>query len=148
MSQRACREAIAPPSPQASPSSASPSAPRHDLLIDTHGVPCKYTAQLENELRPPASELGPGEGCSCPECGRVCSSPSQLQRHCVSHSTLKPFTCIACSLAFKRSSDLARHRRPALDPPRRARADRPHACSPCPRRFQDDTALAQHARLH
>ncbi|XP_045148294.1 zinc finger protein 580-like isoform X1 [Echinops telfairi] len=147
---RASPETMEPP-----PTSSSP--PHYYLLIDTQGVPYKYTAHRKEGRRPLAEEPAPDGGqeeeaearsCPCPECGRVCSSPMQLQRHLLTHSMVRPFTCDTCDRAFKRSSDLARHRRMAHNTVRRTGTDRPYVCPYCPRRFQDTATLAEHVPTH
>ncbi|XP_075393164.1 zinc finger protein 580-like isoform X2 [Tenrec ecaudatus] len=151
-----------PPTLRASPETmdpppASSSPPHYYLLIDTQGVPYKYTAHRKEGRRPLAEEPAPDGGqeeeaearsCPCPECGRVCSSPMQLQRHLLTHSMVRPFTCDTCDRAFKRSSDLARHRRMAHNTVRRTGTDRPYVCPYCPRRFQDTATLAEHVPTH
>ncbi|XP_006868346.1 PREDICTED: zinc finger protein 580-like [Chrysochloris asiatica] len=156
-------DAMDPPPPQVdgqpqqvdAPPSAS-STPHYYLLIDTHGVPYKYTTQRKDGRRQSAEEPTPnpqeeeeeGASCPCKECGRVCSSPMQLQRHLLTHSMVRPFTCDTCDRAFKRSSDLARHRRMAHNTVRRTGTDRPYVCPYCPRRFQDTATLAEHVPTH
>ncbi|XP_006901916.1 PREDICTED: zinc finger protein 580-like [Elephantulus edwardii] len=140
-----------PVSPSADPATSSP--PHYYLLIDTHGVPYKYTAQRKDGRKaddePPADGTEEeGGSCPCHECGRVCSSPMQLQRHFLTHSMVRPFTCDTCDRAFKRSSDLARHRRMAHNTVRRTGTDRPYVCPYCPRRFQDTATLAEHVPTH
>ncbi|KAM9632994.1 zinc finger protein 580-like [Trichechus inunguis] len=145
---------VDPLPPQVDPPPAASSPPHYYLLIDTHGVPYKYTAQRKEGRRPPAEEPAPGDGeeegrsCPCHECGRVCSSPMQLQGHLLTHSMVRPFTCDTCDRAFKRSSDLARHRRMAHNTVRRTGTDRPYVCPYCPRRFQDTATLAEHVPTH
>ncbi|XP_037676076.1 zinc finger protein 580-like isoform X1 [Choloepus didactylus] len=145
---RHCPEAMDPPTP---PPAAAPSPPRHYLLIDTRGVPYKYTAQVEHERRappPPPEELTPGEGYDCPECGRVWRTIGQLRHHLVVHSPFKPYVCNVCGRGFKRTNNLYKHRREVHGAPARARSDRPYACGLCSRRFQDEVALAEHENQH
>ncbi|XP_010584924.3 zinc finger protein 580 [Loxodonta africana] len=145
---------VDPTSPQVDTSPAASSPPHYYLLIDTHGVPYKYTAQRKEGRRPLVEEPAPGDGeeegrsCPCHECGRICSSPMQLQGHLLTHSMVRPFTCDTCDRAFKRSSDLARHRRMAHNTVRRTGTDRPYVCPYCPRRFQDTATLAEHVPTH
>ncbi|KAM6224604.1 zinc finger protein 580-like [Rhynchocyon petersi] len=154
---RSSAEPVDPPptlrsSPEAMDTPADPAAasssPHYYLLIDTHGVPYKYTTQRKDGRKPAEEEEDDGCNCPCYECGRIYGSPMQLQRHLLTHSMVRPFTCDTCDRTFKRSSDLARHRRMAHNTVRRAGTDRPYVCPYCPLRFQDTVTLGEHVRTH
>lgn len=117
------------------------------LLIDDQGVP--YTVSEESapgEAREPEPRRPEGPPARkprllCPVCLRAFTYLSDLERHSISHSELKPHACRDCGKTFKRSSHLRRHCNIHA-------GLRPFLCVLCPRRFREAGELAHHHRVH
>lgn len=54
-------------------------------------------------------------GHTCPDCGRVCATPSSLREHAKTHSDDKPFGCHICDRTFKLKKNLTAHVKRHLD---------------------------------
>ncbi|XP_007535273.1 zinc finger protein 524 [Erinaceus europaeus] len=117
------------------------------LLIDDQGVP--YTVSEESALgeaeepepRQPEGSPPKKPPLLCPVCLRAFTYLSDLERHSISHSELKPHACQDCGKTFKRSSHLRRHCNIHA-------GLRPFLCVLCPRRFREAGELAHHHRVH
>ncbi|XP_076986821.1 zinc finger protein 524 isoform X1 [Tamandua tetradactyla] len=109
------------------------------LLIDDQGVP--YTVS-EGSVALRSEGPGPKKAQHfCPVCLRAFPYLSDLERHSISHSELKPHECKDCGKTFKRSSHLRRHCNIHA-------GLRPFRCPLCPRRFREAGELAHHHRVH
>ncbi|XP_059584463.1 zinc finger protein 524 [Alligator mississippiensis] len=115
----------------------------HLLLIDDKGVPYTVPRQ-ELEVGPgagPAQLTSPRRTHLCPVCLRAFLYLSDLERHSITHSELKPHVCRACGKAFKRTSHLERHKHIHT-------GQRPFRCSVCQKGFRESGELLRHQRVH
>ena len=81
---------------------------------------------------------------SCPICGKVCSSPSELTAHMRVHTGEKPHKCEICGAGYPYKSSLNSHRR--LKHKAAWTADR--TCPICGKRFLRPVHLKPHMKEH
>jgi KRAB domain-containing zinc finger protein len=65
---------------------------------------------------------------SCQLCGKDFRTPSELNRHQLTHSGLKPFLC-GCGKAYREKRDLVVHHRSVHT------GNRPYQCDVCDKSF-------------
>jgi len=77
----------------------------------------------------------------CTECGRCCKSSTELAVHRRSHSGEKPFECTVCSKGFATLRELVLHNRIHS-------GEKPYKCHVCEKAFSQSSALHTHMRVH
>ena len=76
----------------------------------------------------------------CDVCGRGFAEKYTLNRHMLTHSNVKPYSCTKCNMAFSRSDGLAKHMAAGH---RRIDA---HHCDVCGGTFNSEVSFEQHRR--
>lgn len=98
--------------------------------------------ELEDH-RPVHLKLGPSgqKLYECAECKKCFNNSSNLRKHAVIHTGLKPFTCNLCNQSFRQATHLQRHRLVHT-------GEKPFKCSICLKGFRDASELLKHQRVH
>lgn len=78
---------------------------------------------------------------SCTKCKASFSMVSDLNRHVLSHTGVKPFKCKQCGVAFTRKSSLNKHERIHT-------GEKPYACKDCGRCFAYRYQINRHKAGH
>ncbi|XP_075214558.1 uncharacterized protein LOC142320541 [Lycorma delicatula] len=78
---------------------------------------------------------------ACQICNKVFASKSNLERHGVVHSDVKPFQCVECKRMFSRRVHLERHKFLHMD-------QKPFNCEVCKKGFTQKTHLEKHQYVH
>ncbi|XP_024938929.1 zinc finger protein 678 isoform X2 [Cephus cinctus] len=77
----------------------------------------------------------------CNLCGKLLSSPQNVQYHLTTHSEERPFSCTICSKSFKTTSKLNCHNK-------KHRVDHRFECNLCDKKFRMKSLLKQHMNTH
>lgn len=77
----------------------------------------------------------------CPVCNKIFASKSNLERHGVVHSDVKPFQCVECKKMFSRRVHLERHKFLHMD-------QKPFNCEICKKGFTQKTHMLKHQYVH
>ncbi|CAG5123606.1 unnamed protein product [Candidula unifasciata] len=76
----------------------------------------------------------------CDVCGRGFAEKYTLNRHMLTHTHVRPYSCTKCNMSFSRSDGLAKH---MTTPHRRIDA---HHCDVCSGTFNSEVSFEQHRR--
>ena len=117
-------------SPDTSPSSTSSSSPSHSDTEDSEFVIDMFRARPQKQKK------------SCPDCGKMFASTSNLSRHRQTHKTLSADTAKACHICHKlyvSMPALAMHLQTHI---------RNFKCDVCEKTFSRSWLLQNHSRLH
>ncbi|XP_001862234.2 zinc finger protein 595 [Culex quinquefasciatus] len=74
----------------------------------------------------------------CPECGKLFSSSSTLNRHLETHSDTRKYGCSFCELSFTQQTSLKNHVR------NRHTGETPFGCDKCGEAFRDSSKFYKH----
>ncbi|KAK3920498.1 Oocyte zinc finger protein [Frankliniella fusca] len=89
----------------------------------------------------PQSEYLSNRVMSCPECGKVLSSPSNFKRHLKVHTGLKLHECQYCGKSFRYKHNLTVHFRCHT-------GERPYECTECSKKFRYLQEFKEHKQIH
>ncbi|XP_075687628.1 uncharacterized protein LOC142656549 [Rhinoderma darwinii] len=78
---------------------------------------------------------------SCLECGKCFTDESSLVKHQRIHIEEKTFACLLCGECFMKKSDLVKHEISHTD-------NKPYSCSDCGKCFTQKRSLFMHQRIH
>ncbi|XP_030384117.1 oocyte zinc finger protein XlCOF28 [Scaptodrosophila lebanonensis] len=79
--------------------------------------------------------------CAHAHCSKGFCRRSDLKKHTIVHTGVRPYTCTVCSKSFSRNTNLTKHLRIH-------NSIKPFVCQQCPRSFQTPLELMKHARSH
>ncbi|XP_068236538.1 zinc finger protein 665-like [Palaemon carinicauda] len=79
---------------------------------------------------------------TCDKCGQSFSTESYLQKHILSHSGVRPYTCVDCGKTFLSASHRNQHRRMRHSPVKL------YQCSFCGKRFKTKDLMTYHENNH
>lgn len=77
----------------------------------------------------------------CTQCKKCFTGSSNLRKHAVIHTGLRPFTCNLCNQSFRQATHLQRHRLIHT-------GEKPFKCSICLKGVRDASELVKHQRVH
>lgn len=91
----------------------------------------------------PVTLSSSGTGGSCRYCGKWFNTGDKLNRHLISHASLKPFACDwpGCGRPFDTNYKLQRHRRSHT-------GERPFICEICYKKYSRSDKLREHQKSH
>ena len=85
----------------------------------------------------------------CPLCEKVCSSPSLLDIHMMSHTKERPYKCLTCSAAFGLKDNLTKHIKAVHDGIKRIKTNTmSFKCPECSYTCSGSCILRLHMRKH
>uniref|UniRef100_A0A1I8MGJ5 Zinc finger protein 865 n=1 Tax=Musca domestica TaxID=7370 RepID=A0A1I8MGJ5_MUSDO len=120
----------------------------NSAIFNDKGESVDYMDNNFNEIERPKPRGGGHYPCEV--CGKVFNNPSRLRRHSPVHSLDKPYACEICKhrftslyyLKIHKESHNKDHNNESVPP-----ADG-YKCPECPKRFQNQPALASHRQVH
>ena len=128
------------------PNGIAPSQPMPTFFVKSeNGAPAPMLPNIPNQ--PPfVTPTPPGEEgeetFSCPVCSMTFKHSSHLMRHRRTHTNERPFECTDCHQAFRRKCHLKRHWQ------RIHSGEKPFKCAICGKAFSDRDHQRQHETIH
>ncbi|XP_057175700.1 zinc finger protein 184-like [Triplophysa rosa] len=113
----------------------------HHLIIGEESLSCLNT---EQNFSPKMSQIAATDkkvSCTCPQCGKIFTRKSKLNRHIKIHTGERPYRCDQCGMTFSRNFHLQRHMKIHT-------GERSYKCDQCGRTFTRKDHLNDHMRLH
>ncbi|XP_018424645.1 PREDICTED: zinc finger protein 271-like [Nanorana parkeri] len=125
---------------------ATPTNENEELAEEYQCSYCSHWFLTKQELEDHRSahlKLGPAgqKLYECAQCKKSFNNSSNLRKHAVIHTGLKPFTCNLCNQSFRQATHLQRHRLVHT-------GEKPFKCSICLKGFRDASDLLKHQRIH
>lgn len=80
--------------------------------------------------------------CVQSQCNKKFGRRSDLKKHSISHTGIRPFTCKVCNKGFSRNTNLTKHMKIHEG------LNKPFACQQCPRSFSARCDLQRHEQIH
>ncbi|XP_022085848.1 zinc finger protein 594-like isoform X2 [Acanthaster planci] len=111
-----------------------------DMAEDGSLTPGELAIDTEYGKRIEEDAMGPIY--SCPLCSMTFRHTSQLMRHRRTHTNERPFECVDCHQAFRRKCHLKRHWQ------RIHSGEKPFKCAICGKAFSDRDHQRQHETIH
>lgn len=118
----------------------------HEKIHDTKGkagsvFKSESDDSTNEELLNPLAVRKARKQCPCPECGKIFSEKSNLNRHLKIHRGIKAYVCEECGKSFYDNPSLKKHARTHSD-------IKPFHCQECDKWFATNHGLREHVRIH